>query len=48
MLRMQVPLVWVARARQHKPRRVMPAIRADILAEGDMHWIAAGAGLSIC
>jgi class 3 adenylate cyclase len=20
----------------------MPAIRADILAEGDMHWIAAG------
>jgi redox-sensitive bicupin YhaK (pirin superfamily) len=23
----------------------MPAIRADILAEGDMHWIAAGGGI---
>ena len=48
MLRMQVPLVWVARGRQNKSRKVMPQISADTIAEGDIHWIAAGAGLSIC
>jgi hypothetical protein len=47
-LRMQVPLVWVAHARQQEPRRVMPAISVDAIAEGDIHWIAAGGGLSIC
>jgi hypothetical protein len=48
MLRMQVSLVWVARARLNKLRKVVAQISTDAIAEGDIHWIAAGAGLSIC
>jgi hypothetical protein len=29
-------------------RKVIPQISADTLAEDDIHWIAAGAELSIC
>jgi hypothetical protein len=48
MLRMQVPLVWVTRLDRTSPAKLMPQISADTIAEGGIHWIAAGAELSIC
>jgi hypothetical protein len=47
MLHMQVFLVWVA-VLDRTSQESHATDQRRHLAEGDIHWIAAGAGLSIC